>query len=34
MKSRKEIGLSVGARHKQMLTYVLADAFESARTYD
>lgn len=31
-KSRTEIGLSVDARHKQMLAYVLADAFESAWT--
>lgn len=31
-KNRKEIGLSTEARHKQMLAYVLADAFESAWT--
>lgn len=32
MKSRKEMGVSERARHKQMLAYVLADAFESAWT--
>lgn len=32
MKSRKEIGVSERARHKQMLAYILADAFESAWT--
>lgn len=31
-KNRKEIGLSAETRHKQMLAYVLADAFESAWT--